>query len=217
MKRTLCSIAACTLVLGALVSCGDKKGGKGKKETPNIVGKWAMSGFENKDVESAGIIFHENGKGSMYEDASNMFHFEDEGFYISGSVISNDYVIDEGDNVTVDVNGEKLLSMKKVDVKDGHYGTYTLEGGRLYDNFVESMKQDDGKLLDITLNFDGPHSELIFDDIFTYTIDDKNLNVSGATSVFNSQGAVLSGEYTIKDDKLTITDAKTTNVLTRVK
>ena len=107
--------------------------------------------------------------------------------------------------------------MKKVDVKDGHYGTYTLEGGRLYDNFVESMKQDDGKLLDITLNFDGPHSELIFDDIFTYTIDDKNLNVSGATSVFNSQGAVLSGEYTIKDDKLTITDAKTTNVLTRVK
>ena len=217
MKKIITSIAVCSLALSALVSCGDKAGnGKGKKDTQNIVGKWALNGVGNQEVESTGIIFYENGKGSMFEDSSSMFHFEDEGFYISGTVISNDYVVDEGENVTVDVNGEKLLVMKKVDVKDGHYGKYTLEGGKLYDNFAESMKQEDGKVLDITLNFDGPHSELVFDDIFTYTIDDKKLNVSGETSVFNSQGAVLSGDYSIDGDTLTITDAKNTNVLTRV-
>lgn len=220
MKKIITSIAACSLAVCALVSCGSKSdGAKGKKKTADIVGKWALSGVDNQEVESAGLIFHENGNGSMYEDSSSMFHFEDEGFSLGGSVISNDYVKEEGDTVTVDVMGEKILVMKKLGGNDGYYGKYSLEGGKLYDNFADSMKEEteqNGKPLDITLNFDGPHSELIFNNIFTYTIDDKKLNISGSSAIFNSDGSALSGDYTINGDTLTITDSKKTDTLTRV-
>ncbi len=218
MKKIITSIAVCSLAVCAFVSCGSKS--EGKKNSASIIGKWALSGVDNQEVESAGLIFHENGNGSMYEDSSSMFHFEDEGFSLGGSVISNDYVKEEGDTVTVDVMGEKILVMKKLGGNNGYYGEYTLEGGKLYDNFAESMKEEaekNGKPLDITLNFDGPHSELIFNNIFTYTIDDKKLNISGSSAIFNSDGSALSGDYTIKGDTLTITDSKKTDTLTRVK
>ena len=218
MKKIVTSIAVCSLAVCAFVSCGSKS--EGKKKAADIVGKWALSGVDNQEVESAGLIFHENGNGSMYEDSSSMFHFEDEGFSVGGSVISNDYVKEEGDTVTVDVMGEKILVMKKLGNNEGYYGEYTLEGGKLYDNFAESMKEEaekNGKPLDITLNFEGSHSELIFNNIFTYTIDDKKLNISGSSAIFNSDGSALSGDYTIKGDTLTITDSKKTDTLTRVK
>lgn len=218
MKKIVTSIAVCSLAVCAFVSCGSKS--EGKNKAASIVGKWALSGVDNQEVESAGLIFHENGNGSMYEDSSSMFHFEDEGFSVGGSVISNDYVKEEGDTVTVDVMGEKILVMKKLGNNEGYYGEYTLEGGKLYDNFAESMKEEaekNGKPLDITLNFEGSHSELIFNNIFTYTIDDKKLNISGSSAIFNSDGSALSGDYTIKGDTLTITDSKKTDTLTRVK
>ncbi|MBO4523721.1 MAG: hypothetical protein J5723_03470 [Ruminococcus sp.] len=218
MKKIVTSIAVCSLAVCAFVSCGSKS--EGKNKATSIVGKWALSGVDNQEVESAGLIFHENGNGSMYEDSSSMFHFEDEGFSVGGSVISNDYVKEEGDTVTVDVMGEKILVMKKLGNNEGYYGEYTLEGGKLYDNFAESMKEEaekNGKPLDITLNFEGSHSELIFNNIFTYTIDDKKLNISGSSAIFNSDGSALSGDYTIKGDTLTITDSKKTDTLTRVK
>jgi hypothetical protein len=218
MKKIVTSIAVCSLAVCAFVSCGSKS--EGKKKAADIVGKWALSGVDNQEVESAGLIFHEDGKGSMYEDSSSMFHFEDEGFSLGGSVISNDYVKEEGDTVTVDVMGEQILVMKKLGGNDGYYGKYTLEGGKLYDNFADSMKEEtekNGKPLDITLNFEGPHSELIFNDIFTYTIDDKKLNISGSSAIFNSDGSAMSGDYTINGDTLTITDSKKTDTLTRVK
>ncbi|WP_295092286.1 hypothetical protein [Ruminococcus sp.] len=218
MKKIVTSIAVCSLAVCAFVSCGSKS--EGKNKAASIVGKWALSGVDNQEVESAGLIFHENGNGSMYEDSSSMFHFEDEGFSVGGSVISNDYVKEEGDTVTVDVMGEKILVMKKLGNNEGYYGEYTLEGGKLYDNFAESMKEEaekNGKPLDITLNFEGSHSELIFNNIFTYTIDDKKLNISGSSAIFNSDGSALSGDYTINGDTLTITDSKKTDTLTRVK
>ena len=82
---------------------------------------------------------------------------------------------------------------------------------------MKEEAEKNGKPLDITLNFEGSHSELIFNNIFTYTIDDKKLNISGSSAIFNSDGSALSGDYTINGDTLTITDSKKTDTLTRVK
>ncbi|WP_295077305.1 hypothetical protein [Ruminococcus sp.] len=221
MKKLITSAAVCSVALCALVSCGSKdKEEKGSKKANEIVGKWSMSGIESTGVDGGGLVFKEDGKGSVYEDTSSLLHFESEGFNVGGTVISNEYIKEEGDNLIVDVMGNEMLNMKKLETKDGNDGLYELKGGMLYTSIVDGMKNK-GNLeedkLNITIDFEGAHSEVVFNDIFTYSTKKDKLTVSGFSGFLEGDGDSITADYKIEGDTLTIIDTKSTEKLTRVK
>ncbi len=221
MKKLITSAAVCSLVLCSLVSCGSKdKEEKSSKKENGIVGKWSMSGIESTGVDGGGLVFKEDGKGSVYEDTSSILHFESEGFNVGGTVISNNYIKAEGDNVVVDVEGNEMLNMKKLESKEGNDGLYVLKGGMLYTSIVNGMKDKgsfDESDLDITIDFDGSHSEVVFNDIFTYTTKKDKLTISGFSGFLEGDGDSITADYKVEGDTLTIVDTKSTEKLTRVK
>ncbi|MBP5578116.1 MAG: hypothetical protein J6X56_01330 [Ruminococcus sp.] len=220
MKKVITSVTVCSLALCALASCGSSaKGGS------DIVGKWAMSDLSNADqsVDGGGIIFTDGGKGSVYLDTSSLLHFESEGLNVGGTVLAKDYIQEDGKTLTVDVMGQKMLGLTKLESGEGYDGKYSLDGGILYDSIVQGMEKQGGEgfdksNLDITIDFDGSKSEVVFNDLFTYSTKGKKLTVSGFSGFLSGgEGSEAPAEFKIDGDTLELKDSKNTETLTRVK
>lgn len=218
MKKVITSITVCSLAVCALASCGSSA-----KSGEKLVGKWAMSDLSNagEGVEGGGIIFTEDGKGSVYLDTSSLLHFESEGLNVGGTVLAKDYIKESGDTLTVDVMGQEMIGLTKLETKDGYDGKYSLKSGILYDSIVQGMEKQgsiDESNLNITIDFDGSSSEVVFNDLFTYETKGKKLIVSGFSGFLNGgEGDKATAEFKVEGDTLELKDSKSTETLTRVK
>lgn len=224
MKKIISSIAVCSLAICALASCGSEKSEKSAK-TADIAGKWSIDSLENESIEQGGIIFND-GKGSAYTDSSKMFHFNDEGLVIGSDddtatrTISKDLFKEEGKTLTIDLSGMELLIMNKLDETEGYNGTYSLDGGILYEQLsaqISGNEENTAEAVDITLIFNGDKSEMIFNDLFDYETKDGQLTLSGNSDVMGLSTDGNSAEYKIEGDKLTIITKNGTETFTRVK
>ena len=208
MKKVITSITVCSLAVCALASCGSSA-----KSGEKIIGKWAMSDLSNTDqsVDGGGIIFTDGGKGSVYLDTSSLLHF------------AKDYIKEEGKTLKVDVMGQEMIGLTKLESGDGYDGKYSLDSGILYDSIVQGIeKQGDSSFdksnLDITIDFDGSKSEVVFNNLFTYETKGKKLTVSGFSGFLgSSNGKEATAEFKIDGDTLELKDSKSTETLTRVK
>ncbi|WP_295070665.1 hypothetical protein [Ruminococcus sp.] len=224
MKKIISSIAVCSLAICALASCGSEKSAKSAKSA-DIAGKWSIDSLENESIEQGGIIFND-GKGSAYTDSSKMFHFNDEGLVIGSDddtatrTISKDLFKEEGKTLTIDLSGMELLIMNKLDETEGYNGTYSLDGGILYEQLsaqISGSEENTAEAVDITLIFNGDKSEMIFNDLFDYETKDGHLTLSGNSDVMGLSTDGNSAEYKIEGDKLTIITKNGTETFTRVK
>jgi len=224
MKKIISSIAVCSLAICALASCGSEKSEKSAKSA-DIAGKWSIDSLENESIEQGGIIFND-GKGSAYTDSSKMFHFNDEGLVIGSDddtatrTISKDLFKEEGKTLTIDLSGMELLIMNKLDETEGYNGTYSLDGGILYEQLsaqISGSEENTAEAVDITLIFNGDKSEMIFNDLFDYETKDGQLTLSGNSDVMGLSTDGNSAEYKIEGDKLTIITKNGTETFTRVK
>ena len=224
MKKIISSIAVCSLAICALASCGSEKSAKSAK-SGDIAGKWSIDSLENESIEQGGIIFND-GKGSAYTDSSKMFHFNDEGLVIGSDddtatrTISKDLFKEEGKTLTIDLSGMELLIMNKLDETEGYNGTYSLDGGILYEQLsaqISGSEENTAEAVDITLIFNGDKSEMIFNDLFDYETKDGQLTLSGNSDVMGLSTDGNSAEYKIEGDKLTIITKNGTETFTRVK
>ena len=228
MKKLVSSLLACTVVACSLFSCGSSSESKSdEKETKKkesaadlVVGKWAMTDLDAEGIDGGGIIFSADGKGSIFEDTSSMLHFVDDGLNVGGTTLSTEYFKEEGDNLTIDVMGQEMLVMKKVEAKDGYDGKYALNGGILYDSILSGLEGrglDENTNIDISINFDKENSEVVFNDLFSYSVDGSKMTISGFSGFLDSDKDEVSAEFTVVDDKLTIKDSDKETVLTKVK
>lgn len=230
MKKLVSSLLACTVVACSLFSCGssssDEKNESTKKESKKesaadvLLGKWQMDGIEATGVDGGGIIFAEGGKGGIYEDTSSMLHFVEDGLNVGGTTISTQFFKEDGDNLVIDVSGQEMLNMTKIEAKDGYDGKYSLTGGILYDSIVSGLETrglDENKKLDISITFDGTNSEVVFNDLFSYKVDGSKLVVSGFSGFLDSDKEEVEAEFTVDNDKLTLKDDGKDTVLTKVK
>lgn len=228
MKKLVSSLLACTVVACSLFSCGSSSESKSdEKETKKkesaadlVVGKWAMTDLDAEGIDGGGIIFSAEGKGSIFEDTSSMLHFVDDGLNVGGTTLSTEYFKEEGDNLTIDVMGQEMLVMKKIEAKDGYDGKYSLNGGILYDSILSGLEGrglDENTNIDISINFDKENSEVVFNDLFSYSVDGSKMTISGFSGFLDSDKDEVSAEFTVVDDKLTIKDSDKETVLTKVK
>ena len=228
MKKLVSSLLACTVVACSLFSCGSSSESKSdEKETKKkesaadlVVGKWAMTDLDAEGIDGGGIIFSAEGKGSIFEDTSSMLHFVDDGLNVGGTTLSTEYFKEEGDNLTIDVMGQEMLVMKKIEAKDGYDGKYSLNGGILYDSILSGLEGrglDENTKIDISINFDKENSEVVFNDLFSYSVDGSKMTISGFSGFLDSDKDEVSAEFTVVDDKLTIKDSDKETVLTKVK
>lgn len=231
MKKLVSSLLACTVVACSLFSCGSSSSddkNESTKKTPKkeksaadvLLGKWQMDGIESTGVDGGGILFAEGGKGGIYEDTSSLLHFVEDGLNVGGTTISTQFFTEEGDNLTIDVSGQKMLDMTKIEAKDGYDGKYSLTGGILYDSIVSGLADrglDENKKLDINISFDGENSEVVFNDLFSYKVDGSKLVVSGFAGFLDSDAEEVKADFTVEGDKLTLKDGDKDTVLTKVK
>lgn len=229
MKKLVSSLLACTVVACSLFSCGSSSGSDDKKEKKEskkepkaaelLVGKWKMDDLNTQGIDSGGLMFTADGKGGIYEDTSSLLHFVDDGLNVGGTNISKEYFTEDGDKLTIDVSGQKMLVMTKLEAKDGYDGKYALNGGILFDSIKQGLEGkglDENKALNININFEGEKSEVVFNDLFTYTVDGSKLTVAGFAGFLESDKDEVSADFTIDGDKLTIKDSEKETVLTRV-
>lgn len=215
MKKLILSSAVCAIAVCSLASCSDNS-----KHDANIIGKWAMddTSMLQSGIDGFGMIFSEDGTGSIYEDISSIMHFTSDGINVGGTVFGDEFLSDSGDVISFDIGGQEFLSMKRVSFGNSRYdGVYTLTGGMLYDNMAAGMADESGvskESLNVTLEFDGSHSELILNDVFTYTASGRVLSLKGAASIFGTDEKGYL-RYSISGDTLT-TKGKQTRTLTRV-
>ena len=220
MKKFISAFIACSLALLTFASCGkakdDKKGGK----TADIEGKWALSDVKDSEINSAGLIFGDNGNGSMYEETSSIFSFSEDSMNLYGYAIDKEYIKEEDDVVTVTLQDDDIIVMKRLESSgSGFDGKYSLSGGKLYESLSNAVASKDGKT-DITVELSDGHSFVIFNDLFTYKTKGKDLVISGCSPLImpsaDENSEEISAEYKVEGDKLTIIDDKNTNVLTKV-
>lgn len=211
MKKIISSLTVCALAVCALASCGDNN--------TDIVGKWAMNTSQIQGVDGGGFIFSANGNGSVYEDTSSILYFTDNGLNLSGTIVESKYITSSGDLVSVDISGQQILSMTRLAFGSSRYdGKYTLDGGILYDTIVSGMAQQGGfseDNLNITIEFEGNHSEVVFNDLFTYTVSGSKLTVDGFSGLLGGKDGKASSKFEISGDTLTL-KGKNTETLTRV-
>lgn len=225
MKKLVSFLAVCTVAVTALASCGSsssKKGGdKEKKEkTPAIVGKWEMAEMAETGVDSGGVILKEDGKGSMYVEISSMLYIQENGAVnFSGMEIEAENYTFDGETFALSYSGMDLLEMKKSEKTDESdlNGTYTLEGGLLNDSLREQFASNESEDVSIDLAIDGQKTELIINDIMSYTYTDDKLTLDGYNKFTGQEEESSEYEYTLEGDSLTLKNDDETLTLTRVK
>ncbi|MCR4793750.1 MULTISPECIES: hypothetical protein [Ruminococcus] len=215
MKRIISSIAVCSLAVCAFASCGNSS-----SSSKDISGKWSIDDLDNNSgIKNGGIIF-KDGKGSVYADSSSILHFEDDGFNVSGTTLSKEYFKEDGKKLTIDVSGQEMIVMTKLDDKDGYDGKYSLDGGLLYDGIKQGITKGSDEVPDsinITLEFDGDHSEFVFNDLFDYKTKGDKITITGYSAIMDLSSDGGTAKYKIDGDKLTIKGSKKSETFTKVK
>lgn len=228
MKKLISSIIACSLALCTLASCGSgknsssgsSKAAKKADSSSQLIGTWALSGVGGNGVDSGGLIFNNDGKGSIYQETYTTFHFQDDGLVLGSNLIPNDNIKKEGNTVTVGTDTQTILKMTKLTDTAGNDGTYSLDEGSLFDTISSGIKEkgDLGdKNIDISIRFNGQSTEIIFQDLFIYKTDKDSLTLSGFTGLSSSGGDKVEAEYSIDGDTLVIKEGNASETLTRVK
>lgn len=226
MKKLLSVLFVCTVVAGAVVSCGDSDSGskksKKKDKTSEVVGKWSMPSISEAGVDDGGIEFGENGKGSIWEETSSLLYFEEGGLNVGGTLIDSQYIDFDGKTLAVSMSGQDMLTIERTGEEnaDTYDGEYTLESGILYDALVSSFADEENADLDVYISFDGDTSNVYFPDLFDYKIDGDKMTISGMAAFLmdGSDEEEVEVTFEVDGDTLKMTDDKgDTEELTRVK
>ena len=209
MKKLTSILMVCTIAVGAFASCGDNDSKEKKSKVPDISGKWEMDDMGSYDVDGGGLIFTEDGKGSMYVDVSSLLYMEEDGLNIGGMVLEKEYITYDGLNFSVNMNDMDMLTMKKTEQTDAdvYDGQYDLVSGLLTDSLMESLTENlskDKADIDLDLVLDGQTSTVILNNVLTYTIDSKNITLDGYAELVGEESTDNSFEYTLDGDTLTI-------------
>lgn len=208
MKKLISSIAVCSFAICILTSCGEKTDDK-------LLGSWRIDSLSNSQGMTGGIKFEDNGKGSLFVDSSSILYFEDSGLNVGGTVLVEDYFIKTDKTLSINVSGQEMLKITKLDDKAGYDGLYSLDGGLLYDGIVQGMAGNNIDANDITIDFDGTHSEVTFNNLFTYEVSGKKLKLSDYSFLDNAdKDGYL--KYEIKGDTLTLKGKDRSETLTKV-
>lgn len=176
------------------------------KVDSKIVGKWNTKegGF------SGSYVFDENGNGSVYLDATSMYHFEGETLVIGEEEFGPDAYDFDGTNFSLEANGVEFITMEKTEgAKKGLDGTYNITGGYFYDAFEDQYNNTATYSLDMIVDGD----ELFFrmNDCFTFTADGKTLKFIEGAELMNNQEI----KYTITGEKMTFTAGGSKQILTK--
>ena len=156
--------------------------------------------------ELYGYSFKSDGTAGILADATEKMHFTaDGGLAISTITVSSESISYDGTTLSVTVEGNDMLTMTRNDLNDSdsYDGEYTLISGALYDGVATSMSQSLG--LDISAGVqvivDGEELFLNFANLFTYTAENGNLEITGSSEALGiPNGSVI--EYKFSDEKL---------------
>lgn len=210
MKKLISSITVCSLAICVMTSCAAM--GEGDKK---LLGSWKIDSISNSQGLTGGIKFEDNGKGALFVDSSSILYFEKDGLNVGGTVLAEDYFIKTDKTLSVTVSGQEMLKITKLDDQSGYDGLYSLDGGLLYDGIVQGMAGNNIDTSDITIDFDGTHSEVTFNNFFTYEANGKKLKLSDYSFLENDdKDGYL--KYNIKGDTLTLKGKNMTETLTKI-
>lgn len=171
-----------------------------------IVGKWntTENGF------SGSYVFDKNGNGSVYLDATSMYHFEGDTLVIGGEKFGPDAYDFDGTNFSLEANGVEFLKMEKIEgAKKGLDGTYNIVGGYFYDAFEDQYNNTDTYSLDMIV--DGEELFFRMNDCFTFTADGKTMKFIKGAELMNNEEI----KYTIVGNKMTFTAGGSKQILTK--
>ena len=171
-----------------------------------ILGTWATKemGFDGS------YEFLENGNGSVYLDSSSIVRFDGDKLMMSSTAITADkYTYDNG-HFDFTLNGQNFLTMDKVEGDNAVLdGTYTVTGGKFYDQFKTNYANTDA--YEFRFIVDGDKSKMCLMNCFTYSADGENLCIDKGASLFNNKSL----KYTLDGDKLTFTVGSLKQELTK--
>ena len=213
MKKLISYVMICVIALCSFAACGSKSKKKGieTENTASIVGKWAMV-EEERAIQAK--------EGGVFEDTSSIICFEGENVNIGGAVLAKDYISETDGVIKVEAEGRNFLEIKRVkSTGSGYDGTYTLQGGLLYDTIAKTIQEQSTSgmdAFDVTLNIAGETSQVVFNDVFTYDIKGDDISISGFSGLLSTDGSEATAKYSIDGDTLTLTDSKSTETLQRV-
>lgn len=182
---------------------GSKPSGK---VDSNVVGKWntTENGF------SGSYVFEANGKGSVYLDASSMYHFEGDTLMIGSEKFGPDAYDFDGKNFKLEANGVEFFNMKKTEgAKNSLDGTYNIVGGYFYDTFDKQYANTTTYSLDMIV--DGKNLFFRMNDCFTFTADGKTMKFIEGAELMNNEEI----KYTIVGNKMTFTAGGAKQILTK--
>ena len=186
----------------------------------SLPGQWALDGSKTEYIESTGFIFYDDGYGSFYEDTSKLFHFTDGGLFLMDGVIPDVFFDEHDEYLTIKYFNETLMEMKRIESRNGYDGKYELYGGKLYDTIINSVidrRDVDTSSFYVVVDFDGDHSELMFDNCFTYRVEGNIVFIDDFANVFGLDGDQGYTTYSISGNKLTLSGNNNTRVYTRIK
>lgn len=176
------------------------------KVDSKIVGKWNTkeNGF------SGSYVFDANGNGSVYLDATSMYHFEGDTLMIGSEKFGPDAYDFDGKNFKLEANGVEFFNMKKTEgTKNSLDGTYNIVGGYFYDIFEEQYANTTTYSLDMIV--DGKNLFFRMNDCFTFTADGKTMKFIKGAELMNNEEI----SYTIVGNKMTFTAGGAKQVLTK--
>ena len=172
----------------------------------DILGIWATKemGFDGS------YEFLENGNGSVYLDSSSIVHFDGDKLMMSSTAITADkYTYDNG-HFDFTLNGQNFLTMDKIEGDNAVLdGTYTVTGGKFYDQFKTNYANTDA--YEFRFIVKGDKSQMCLMNCFTYSADGENLCIDKGASLFNNKNL----KYTLDGDKLTFTVGSLKQELTK--
>lgn len=214
MKKITALLMSCIMITSTLASCG-KNDSEDKSETKKVnpaIGTWVID--DEDDGLYLNIKSEKNACFFQDEDFTDQFMLDSDGnLSFNGEELSKDYYDFDGKELVLHMNTDNDLTMTKIDdSNDNAYGEYRWTGGTAYDAIVngynsmttdeeEKMDEEDIRFLMICEeNSTTFRMELGVE----LELDDKNISIDA--SEFFGDEYVFSGSYTVKDDKLTISN-----------
>lgn len=221
MKKVISFVTASALCLGMCTSCGslDKK----------IVGVWEATDISSSEIDKGYLEFKENGSGNIIMDTSSIIHVEDKNIIMGSGdqelTFPEQYIDYDGQTLKLTINDQDILTLESETNtgKDSYNGTYTLLSGVLYDAISSGLGQNNSSFntdnVKVTFELEDKKSTATFNDIFSYKVNKKTLEIEGFASLIgsSSDGSPVKSEIKIDGDVLTIVDSDKNTELTRVK
>ncbi|MDE5771393.1 MAG: hypothetical protein K2I06_07170 [Ruminococcus sp.] len=169
--------------------------------------------------ELFGFSFESDGKGGIIANATEKMHFTADGsLAISSITVSSESISYDGTTLSVNVENNDMLTMTRngESDSDSYDGEYRLISGALYDGMATSMSQSLGldSSTDVYVIVDGEELFLNFSNLFTYTAENGNLEITGNCEALGiPDGSIV--EYKFSDDKLILVNGENETIVFR--